>query len=48
METPFLDIFDVLMKVCLSDGIMSAYLGGLKTAVSDVGGSTVAGPNTTF
>ena len=45
----FFHSFDhTLKEVCLSDGIMSAYLGGLKTAASDVGGPTVAGPNTTF
>ena len=32
----------------LSDGMMIAYLGGLITAVSDLGGSTVVGSNKTL
>ena len=47
LVSPFSNIFDHSFKeVCLSDYIMSAYLGGPITAVGEEGGSTVVGSNT--
>ena len=44
LQTPFFHIFvHTLMEASFRDDIMSAYLGGLIPAVSDVGGSFVVG-----
>ena len=45
LESPFPHILvHTLMEANLMDKVMSTYLGGLITVISDIGGSTMFGP----